>query len=86
MSNVVKDDYSAGNLLKKYRENGQPRGKRSNGLNTYEPVLTNQRARFVEISIRKFSTVPKTREGDEHFGTLYGSGTAGPVKLWPSKI
>jgi hypothetical protein len=74
MSNVVKDDYPAGKLLKKYRENGQPRGKRSNCRSSEhcEPVLTNQRARFVEISIRKFSTVP--REGNGHFGTLFGSG------------
>ena len=51
-----------------------------------EPILTNQKARIVEILIRKFSTVPETRAGDKHIGTLFGSGTDDLVKLRPSKI
>ena len=51
-----------------------------------EQILTNQKARIDEILIRKFSTVPKTRAGDKHIGTLFGSGTDDLVKLRPSKI
>jgi hypothetical protein len=35
---------------------------------------------------RKRRGVPKTSAGNKHFGTLFGSGTGDPAKLWSSKF
>ena len=88
---MVKDDYYAWKLLEVPRERATIREEvilkiTFDFWSAPEPILTNQKARIVEISNRKISTVQETRAGDNHIGTLLGSETDDLVKLRPSKI